>query len=127
LKESGRRRARVIVELREEENRPLLDGADHEELVTPIILSHMLSQVALRRELNAIFEELFSSSETEIRFASAGAVGLGGREVTFAEVHRHMSERRTIALGVRTVNGGITQSARIDLNPPRDKRWTFSD
>ena len=49
---------RVFVELLEEENLFLFDKSREDVIVSPLAVSYLLSQVALRRELGAIFTEL---------------------------------------------------------------------
>ena len=49
-----------------------------EIIVSPLIVSHMLARVALRRELRAVFDELFSSNGCEILFRRIGSDCLAG-------------------------------------------------
>jgi hypothetical protein len=52
-------RPNVLVELLDPGNVALFRRRRGEVIVSPVILSHMLAQVALRRELRAVFDELF--------------------------------------------------------------------
>lgn len=112
------RRPSVVVELMSPENIDLLDARESETVVTPVILSHILTQVALRRELHAVYVELFGTGGAELVLRSAHDYALDGREVTFADVQAAAAAEGAIALGVRRA-GGVT------LVPPRDERWTL--
>ena len=74
----GARRPSVIVELLEPDNAELLGRSRGEVIVSPLIVSHMLAQVALRRELRVVVEEAkpgsrytdLAISEIVVRFRS---------------------------------------------------------
>lgn len=106
----------ILVELLDPENRRLLERGRAEVLVTPILVSHVLAQVALRRDLQEVFEELFTAGGPEISFHPAKAVGLEGR-IGFDAMLRAASARGLTALGVRP-SGGVPQ-----LNPDRTLQW----
>jgi len=106
----------ILVELLDPENRRLLERGPAEVLVTPILVSHVLAQVALRRDLQKVFEDLFTAGGPEISFHPAGALGLGG-ELAFEDLVRAASARGLTALGVRPP-GGLPL-----LNPDRTLRW----
>jgi hypothetical protein len=109
---------RVLVEVLEPENAHLL-GEETEQVVTPLVLSHMLAQVALRRELRAVFDELFGPGGAEIVVHSAADLteGVGG-ETTFEQLQRRALERGEVAVGVTTADGGV------HVNPPKDRSWS---
>lgn len=128
--QGGGRRPRVIIELLDERNVALVTPEECEQLVSSKILGHILVQVALRRELNAVCQELFNSGETEIGFrapadygAGVGGEGGAGGDLTFA------------ALQVRAVGDGLlgvfklkelgTPTNGVHLNPARASRWRF--
>lgn len=106
----------ILVELLDPENRRLLERGRAEVLVTPILVSHVLAQVALRRDLQEVFEELFTAGGPEISFHPATAVGLEG-SIVFDDILRAASARGLTALGVRP-DGGLPL-----LNPNRTLRW----
>ena len=90
------------------------------------MLSHMLAQVALRRELRAVFDELFGPGGAEIYFNEPSRYGIEGREVTFREIQHMVATHGEIALGVRDVRTDRIR-AGVVLNPSREQRWTLSD
>jgi ion channel POLLUX/CASTOR len=113
----------VLIELLDPGNLPLFRKRATEVIVTPVILSHMLAQVALRPELRAVFDELFGPGGAEIVFRSPAVYGLGGKPLLFRDVEAAARSRGEIALGIRTVTPG-TEVATFALNPPRDQQWT---
>ena len=76
----------VLIELLGPQNHAIFRREQEEVLISPMILSHMLDHVALRPDLNAIFQELFSSGGAEIFFHPAEAYELVNREVNFRDV-----------------------------------------
>lgn len=56
--EDHEQKPRIILEIVEEENAGLLEGKGYDIVLSPLIISYMLSQVALKRELNSVFTEL---------------------------------------------------------------------
>jgi hypothetical protein len=56
--EDHEQKPRIIMEIVEEENAGLLEGKGYDIVLSPLIISYMLSQVALKRELNSVFTEL---------------------------------------------------------------------
>lgn len=114
----------ILVEIFDPENEPLVLHDQAEVIVTPIVLSHIVAHVTLRPELNPVFHELFGSSGPEITFAPAYLLGLKGREVTFPEIQDAVTARGAIALGVHS-KGKTAESAGVELNPDRSKRWTL--
>lgn len=117
------RRPGVLLELLDPQNVELLERGEGEVLVSPLILSHMLGQVALRRELRAVFDELFTAGGPEISFRPPRRYGLAEPGVTFAEVRRAASARGETALGIRISREGPHP---VRLNPAADSRWDLS-
>lgn len=104
-------RPQVLIELNDLENTTLFPPESAAEvLVSPMLLGHVLSQVALRRELWTVYDELFGSGGAEITFRPRERFGLRAGEITFAEVQRAVWERGGVALGL--VLGG-----EVRLNP----------
>jgi hypothetical protein len=99
---------KLFVEILEEENRLLFDNA-HDVLVTPLAISYMLSQIALRRELAAIFSlrPMQSADHPE--------------PVSFDTLATLAEQRSEIALGV------VTAAGEVHLNPDRGERLAIRD
>jgi ion channel POLLUX/CASTOR len=113
----------VLVELLDAANVPLIRRRDTEVLVSPLVLSHMLAQVALRRELRAVFDELFGPGGAEIVFRPAAHYGLTGRTLSFRLIEDSATARGDIAIGVRSRTDGRPV---ITLNPSRSQEWTLA-
>ncbi|HUF51555.1 MAG TPA: hypothetical protein VMN60_12005 [Longimicrobiales bacterium] len=111
----------VIVELLDASNATLFRGRAGEVIISPLILSHMLAQVALRRELRAVFDELFGPAGAEIVFRDPADYALHGT-IAFEEIETAAAQRGEIALGVRTQQGP-QQLSDIALAPERERRF----
>ncbi len=118
----GAAQPHVLIELLDPGNVSLFRRRAGEVLISPLILSHMLAQVALRRELRAVFDELFGPGGAEIYFNPPARYGLERREIPFRDVQRAVALRGEIALGVRHV-AADRDRATILLNPSREQRW----
>lgn len=103
----------TIVELLDPENVRLMDTSQGEVIISPLILSHMLAQVALRPELGAVFAQLFTAGGAEITFRELSAYAGDADTVSFGDVQRRAWERGEVALGIR--RGAF--AGELDLNP----------
>ncbi|MGM0631741.1 MAG: CASTOR/POLLUX-related putative ion channel [Pseudomonadota bacterium] len=115
--QESERRPQVLLELSDPANESLLTLPDSEVLVSPIILSHILAQVALRRELGAVFEELFTVGGAEFLFHDPSRFVLPDTP-DFRALEEAAAARGEIALGIyRRVPDA--SGNRLLLNPPR--------
>jgi len=115
---------RYLLELLDELNVSLIDPQDSEYILSPHVLSHMLAQVSMRRELNAIYHELFNSSETEILFRDFQRYNLDeGRKFTFSAIERSAREHGEIALGVFKAGERTSPHGGVTLNPEKNSQW----
>jgi ion channel POLLUX/CASTOR len=113
----------VLVELLDAENVALLGRSGAEVMISPMIISHMLAHIALRRELRVVFDELFTAGGAEVDFRPAGDYAPTGDVVSFAALERAALGRGETALGVRLRDG----DARVLLNPERGRAWTVDE
>ena len=111
----------VLVDLMDADNVGLFQDDKTEVLVTPMIASHVLAQVALRRELNVVYEELFGAGGAEIFFRPVADYGITGQKVRFGNLQDISVSRGEIALGVRLENGSI------QLNPAQNKTYILKE
>jgi hypothetical protein len=114
----------IIVELLDAGNSTLFHRRSSEVIISPLVLSHMLAQVAMRRELRAVYDELFGPGGAELVFRPALQYGLTG-EATFAEVEAAAARCGEIALGVRILRPGATAGGEVTLLPERDRAFDF--
>ncbi len=115
----------VLLELLDPENLSLFRRRPSEVLISPLILSHMLAQVALRPELRAVFDELFGPGGAEIAFVPAEQYDLGREPVTFPTLQQHATRRGEIVLGVRPAARESEAGSTTRLNPPKNKAWVL--
>lgn len=116
----------VLVELLDPENLSLFRSRPGEVLISPLVLSHMLAQVALRPELRAVFDELFGPGGAEISFVSAATYGVAGKEIRTRDLQQQASARGEIVLGVRVVPKADDWREGLQLNPPKEQRWLLT-
>ena len=120
LKDILRREAKkpdVLIELLDPENYEIFRREQEEVIISPMILSHMLAQVALRSDLNAIFDDLFSSGGVEIFFLLAETYDLANREVNFRDVQDAVARRGETAVGVRIHAESLSASGGVQRSP----------
>ncbi len=104
------RRPHVIVEAMDEASAALFTGPDVELMVTPKLRSHILAQVALRRDLNTVFEHLLGVGGAEISLRESGPFAA---VADFYALQQRLARDGQIALGVLRADGVS------DLNPPK--------
>ena len=117
----------ILIELMDPENEKLFEQRKGEVLISPLILSHILAHVALRRDLYVVFEELFTIGGAEIYFRPAASYNVTDREITFREIEKIVSLQGDIALGVRSSERSKDKTGGISLNPGRDSVWQLKD
>lgn len=105
---------KILVDLMDAENVELFDDIDTEVLVSPTMASHVLAQVAMRRELNVVYEELFGAGGAEIFLRRVSDYGVSGRVIPFEHLKEKSEQCGEIVLGARTVRHGLR------LNPQPD-------
>ncbi|ROO27872.1 hypothetical protein SAOR_08365 [Salinisphaera orenii MK-B5] len=114
LLESADRPPRILVETLSADNAGLFDAPHVECLISPDLQSSMLTQIALRRELHWVMEEVFGAGGAEIAFRDAQALGVAERGVGFAALQAQRAAEDEILLGVMRRAGG---APRLELNP----------
>ena len=119
-------RPNILVELLDPGNVALFRRRRGEVIVSPVILSHMLAQVALRRELRAVFDELFGPGGPEIIFRPPADYGLEQREVTFQQIVDAATAHGEVALGVRPHDSHSAFAGGTALNPSRDRTFSLT-
>lgn len=114
-----RPRPNILVELMDPENVSLLpEGV--ESIVSPVLLSHMLAQVALRRELHTVFDHLFGPEGADISLSPASRYGVGGRELTFGALQDLLFSGDETVMGLR-------RDGTIVLDPDRSRTIQIRD
>jgi ion channel POLLUX/CASTOR len=111
----------ILLELMDPGSASLIPRLQGEVMVSPVILGHILTQVVLRRELRAVFDELFGPGGAEILFRAPSLYSEPGA-ITFRELRLAAARRGETALGVRLAPrrgnpGGVF------LNPAPHQVW----
>lgn len=113
----------VVVELQEDENQSLFAGKGVDTIVSPMIVSYILSQVALEPELGLILQELTRSRGNKILFRTYTPENSQG-DCSFGEFAEQAALRGETALGVVTNTAGVSQT---QLNPGSETRWKCAE
>lgn len=108
-------RPHVVIEILDPDNEPLLRAPHREILVSPLLMGHVMAQVALRPELSAVFDELFGPGAAGFEFHSMEALGIAEGTYSQGELAREVSRRGGVLLGWRNDSG-------LNLNPPSAER-----
>lgn len=124
----SKQRPKILAQLMNEANVVLFPEDQCETLTSPVVLSHLLAQIALQRTLRGVFEELFGPDGAEIFFRPTTVYEWGTASteaISFTEIQRIAFMRGEIAIGLRfadqaAINGGIL------INPPRNQRWKLT-
>jgi len=111
------RQPEIIVELMDPENAGLFEKRTGEVIISPLILSHILAHVALRPELLAVFEELFTTGGAELYFRPAPAYGIAPGDHRFENIQNCVQRRGDTALGIRRGHPDQKSGGGIILNP----------
>ena len=105
---------KILVDLMDPVNSELFDDINTEVLVTPTIASHVLAQVALRRELNVVYGELFGAGGAEICLRRVSDYGVSGKVVAYELLKEKSEQCGEIALGARTRTHGLRFNPQPD-------------
>ncbi len=120
LLDTAKRRPQVILELSDPHNQHLLGMHQSEMIVSPMVLSHVLAQVALRRELRWVLDELFTAGGAEFQFRAPDSYTLPA-DVDFQCLEQAVAGKGELALGLYRRRPDA-QGRRLRLNPPRSER-----
>ncbi|MGK7390121.1 MAG: CASTOR/POLLUX-related putative ion channel [Candidatus Cyclobacteriaceae bacterium M2_1C_046] len=107
------KRPHILLELADPSNEGLIRRFDSEVIISPMILSHLLASIALRRELNSIYTELFTFGGAEIIFRDPKEYGYDEESIMFKDLEKTAAEYGETALGFYTAKN------ELRLNPGR--------
>ena len=106
----------ILIELADENNRALLGPRRGEVIISPQLISHMLAQLAMRRELRVVLEELFTAGGAEFLFRTLAEYGLPAGIWSFSRLKEEVLRRGETLVGVGS-----------EINPPGSKTWTLTE
>jgi hypothetical protein len=115
-------RPEVMVELLDQENSNLFHGGDENVVVSPAVVSYIVSQVALRRELAWIFWELTRPWGGQVLVRDAETYLRASSPVRFGQMQQVAAAYGEIALGFRRPSQG---DHGLALNPDRNSEWSI--
>ncbi|RVU45917.1 ion channel DMI1 [Lujinxingia sediminis] len=120
-----------LVELSDPHNQTLIGERVGEVMISPILLSHVLAQVALRRELSVVLDELFTAGGAEIAFRQLDEYALGPGMFGFEELEEEATRRAEVFLGVERLASaregkGSAPGRALELNPERGRSWELA-
>jgi CBS domain-containing protein len=108
----------ILVELLDGASAPLLGSAKHEIIVGPTLVSNMLANVTLRRELAPVFGDIFTAGGSEIRFAPPSRYGIEEKTLSFFSIADAVAATGDVALGVRKSGNAADALGGCEVNPP---------
>lgn len=123
--ESSQKAPHIIMELVDPDNEGLIKDFSSETMIGPLILSNMLSTIAMRRELFCVYNELFTVGGAEIIFRAPADYQLGTTTITFGDLENHIKDFQDTVLGYMLKNeSGQTE---LKLNVPRHQPLKLTD
>ena len=114
----------VLIELLDPDNVVLFGDTDDDVIVSTELVSFLLSQVALRRELFAVFRELSRPWGPQIVVEPAARYVAIDKPVSFDDVDRAAAAKGEIALGFWREG---KHPAGLFLNPDRHAEWHLDE
>ncbi len=118
----GDKKPRIISEILDPRTKDLLEqdyGADF--VVSSEITSMLMAQISERRELNAVFADLFDSDGNEVYLKRAECYVMLGRTTSWMSVQKVARDRREVAIGYMKM--GHTPL----INPSQTESLVFAD
>jgi hypothetical protein len=90
----------IVVQLADPANSPLLDRFEVDRILSPLVLSHLMAQVALRPELHSIYQELFSMTGAEIVLQPPSTFNIVAGDYTYRQLAEKIEMNHCTLLGV---------------------------
>lgn len=122
FKSLGDKKPRIVSEILDPRTKDLIEqdyGADF--VVSSEITSMLMAQISERRELHAVFADLFDSEGNEVYLKRAACFVLPGRTTPWLEVQKAARERREVAIGY------LKRGQTPLINPPQGESIVFGD
>ncbi len=118
LLKERKHRPQLLLELSDPANEELVVRNRSESIISPMILSHLMAQIAQRRELGLVFEELFTVGGAEILYRDLSEYPMQSVN-TFADLEAVAGLQGETALGLYRQTPDA-EGRRLQLNPARD-------
>ncbi|CAN5429223.1 lipoprotein [soil metagenome] len=127
IMESQEKTPQILLELANADNNNLIKSHQSEVIISPVILSHLLAQVALRRELHTIYNDLFTVGGAEIEFRDLSHFNILPGEYSFSEIEKIANSYGETALGVKKGYRNTDGNKKLMLNPPKNHTLRLTD
>ncbi|RUO27966.1 hypothetical protein [Aliidiomarina sanyensis] len=108
--EQNAKRPHVLIELHDSSNTSYVQRAENAVIVSPVIVSHVLSQIARYPQLRSVYEELLSSEGARLSTRKAPD-GLFGQR-TVQELQQRAIQQGCVLLGIQRAG-----ETRLNLPP----------
>lgn len=122
----SKKQPNILIELADPSNQSMMKRFKRDVIVSPMILSHMLTQVALQREMYYIYNQLFTVGGPEITFKKPAVYGITQNRVSFHEVEQYATAMQETAIGIYLANSELASDDFHLLNPPRNYQLDLS-
>ena len=100
LLEKHEQSPQILVQLADPANGPLLGRFEVDRIISPLVLSHLMAQVALRPELHSIYQELFSMTGAEIALQRPDIYNLAKGTHSYRALSKRVANQACTLLGV---------------------------
>mgnify|MGYP001139952407 CR=1 FL=1 len=121
------KRPQVLLELADPSNEILTERFKSEVVIGPLILSHLLAAVALRRELQSLYSELLTVGGAEIIFREPSEYGLKDGEIQFGDLEALAETFGETALGTYRIVNRDEGTINLTMNPDRNTVLKIND
>ena len=112
------KKPQLLLELSDPSNEALVARNRGECIISPMILSHLMAQIAQRRELSLVMEDLFTAGGPEILYRSQTDYPMHSVN-NFADLEAVAALKGETAMGVYR-HEPDDAGRRLQLNPARD-------
>jgi ion channel POLLUX/CASTOR len=122
FRQYGDAKPRIISEILDPRTKDLLEqeyGADF--VVSSEMTSMLLAQVSERRELNAVFADLFDADGNEVYLKRAACFATPGHTVTWLQVQKVAQQRGEVAIGY------VKRDVKPAINPKQLEALVFTE
>lgn len=116
----------ILLELANAGNNSLINSPNSEVIISPVILSHLLAQVALRRELHSIYTDLFTVGGAEIEFRELRHYSLSAGTYSFKDIEDVASQHGETAIGIYKSGMENGDAKKLVLNPSKSHTFRMS-
>ena len=117
------RAASISVELMHRSSRELIDDPELQLLVSPAVVGRIMAHVALRRELESVYDELLNARGSVLSLRSPQTYGISDEKIRFDQLEEIVASHGDVLLGVM----GDERRRPLKLNPPKATHLSMHD